>query len=118
MAAIKHLALYLDGTSDVGILLRRCDSYDTTFDRWNEGEIIEPDYRKDRSALTLDAFSDSSWGDEKATRKSTTAGMVFANGCLILSICRAQSTIALSSCEAELFAADSTMIERTNLHSS
>ncbi len=111
LAASKHLALYLDGTSDVGILLRRCDPYDTTFDRWNEEEIVEPDYRKDRSALTLDAFSDSSWGDEKSTRKSTTAGMVFANGCLILSICRAQSTVALSSCEAELYAANSTMIE-------
>ena len=111
LAAIKHLAFYLDGTSDVGILLRKCDPYDTTFDRWNEEEIVEPDYRKDRSALTLDAFSDSSWGDEKSTRKSTTAGMVFANGCLILSICRAQSTVALSSCEAELYAANSTMIE-------
>ena len=111
LAAIKHLALYLDGTSDVGILLRTCDPYDTTFDRWNEEEIVEPDYRKDRSALTLDAFSDSSWGDEKSTRKSTTAGMVFANGCLILSIRRAQSTVALSSCEAELYAANSTMIE-------
>ena len=111
LAAIKHLALYLDGTSDVGILLRRCDSYDTTFDRWNEEEIVEPDYRKDRSALTLDAFSASGWGDEKSTRKSTTAGMIFANGCLVLSICRAQSTVALSSCEAELYAANSTMIE-------
>ena len=111
LAAIKHLALYLDGTSDVGILLRKCDPHDTTFDRWNEEEIVEPDYRKDRSALTLDACSDSSWGDEKSTRKSTTAGMVFANGCLILSICRAQSTVALSSCKAELYAANSTMIE-------
>ena len=37
--------------------------------------------------------------------------MVFANGCLILSICRAQSTVALSSCEAELYADNSTMIE-------
>ena len=111
LAAIKHLALYLDGTSDIGILLRRCDPYDTTFDRWNEEEIVEPDYRKDRSALTLDAVSDSSWGAEKSTRKSTTAGMVSANGCLILSICRAQSTVALSSCEAALYAANSTMIE-------
>lgn len=37
--------------------------------------------------------------------------MVFANGCLVLSICRAQATVALSSCGAELYAANSTMVE-------
>ena len=111
MAAIKHLALYLDATADAGILLRRCDAYDTTFDRWSEEEVVEPDFRRDRSVITLDAFSDSSWGDEKSTRKSTTSGMIFANGRLVLNICRAQATIALSSCEAELYAANSTMVE-------
>jgi len=116
MAAIKHLALYLDGTADAGILLRRCDAYDTTFDRWSEEEVVEPDFHRDRSVLTLDAFSDSSWGDEKSTRKSTTSRMVFAIGCLVLSICRAQATIALSSCEAELYAANSTMVECIYLH--
>jgi len=30
--------------------------------------------------------------------------MVFLNGCLVLSLCKSQSTIALSSCEAELLA--------------
>lgn len=55
--------------------------------------------------------SDSSWCDEKLTRRSTTSGMVFANGCLVLSICRAQATVALSSCGAELYAANSTMVE-------
>ena len=116
LAALKHLASYLEGCSDLGILLRRCDAYDSTFDRWSEEEIVEPDYRRDRSILTLDAFSDSSWGDERSTRRSTTSGMVFANGCLILSICRAQATIALSSCEAELYAANSTMVECIYLH--
>ena len=118
LAALKHLASYLEGSSDLGILLRRCDAYDSTFDRWSEEEIVEPDYRRDRSILTLDAFSDSSWGDERSTRtrRSTTSGMVFANGCLILSICRAQATIALSSCEAELYAANSTMVECIYLH--
>ena len=40
--------------------LRKCDPYDTTFDRWSEEEVVEPDFRRDRSMLTLDAFSDSS----------------------------------------------------------
>ena len=64
----------------------------------------------------MDVFSDSSWGEEKTTRKATTAGMIFVNGCLVHSICRAQATIALSSCEAELYAANSTMIEAIYLY--
>ena len=116
LAALKHLASYLEGSSHLGILLRQCDANDSTFDRWSEEEIVEPDFHRDRSILTLDAFSDSSWGDERSTRRSTTSGMVFANGCLILSICRAQATLALSSCEAELYAANSTMVECIYLH--
>ena len=116
LAAVKHLALYLSGTETSGILLRACEPYDTVFDRWNESEIVEPDLRRDRSLITMDVFSDSSWGDEKSTRKSTTAGMIFVNGCLVHSICRAQATIALSSCEAELYAANSTMIESIYLY--
>lgn len=79
LAAVKHLALYLSGTETSGILLRRCEPYDTVFDKWNEAEMVEPDFRKDRSFITMDAFSDSSWGDERSTRKSTTAGMIFMN---------------------------------------
>ena len=104
MAAVKHLALYL-ASNEEGV-----------FDRWNESELVEPDYRQDRSTITLDIFSDSSWGDEKSTRKSTTSGMIFMNGCLIHSICRSQATIALSSCEAELYAANTTMVESIYLY--
>ena len=116
MAAVKHLALYLASNEEGGILLRRCEPYDAVFDRWNESELVEPDYRQDRSTITLDIFSDSSWGDEKSTRKSTTSGMIFMNGCLIHSICRSQATIALSSCEAELYAANTTMVESIYLY--
>ena len=116
LAAVKHLAPYLAGTETSGILLRRCEPYDTVFDKWNESEVVEPDYRRGWSFITMDVFSDSSWGDERPTRKSTTAGMIFMNGCLIHSICSAQARIALSSSEAELYAANSTMIESTYLY--
>ena len=114
LAAVKHLALYLSSAETSGILLRRCEFYDAVFDKWNESEVVEPDFRQDRSLITMDVFSDSSWGDERSTRKSTTSGMIFMNGCLIHSICRSQATIALSSYEAELYAANTTMIESTS----
>ena len=86
MAAVKHLALYVANSEEGGILVRRCGPYDAVFDRWNGSELVEPDYRQDRATITLDIFSDPSWGDEKSTRKSTSSGMIFMNGCLIHSI--------------------------------
>lgn len=54
LVALKRLASYLEVSSDSGILPRHCDAYDSTYDCWNEEEIVEPDYRHDRSILTLD----------------------------------------------------------------
>lgn len=51
----------------------------------------------------LECCCDSDWAGKK-TRKSTTSVMVFLNSIPIISICRSQQTIALSSCEAEVFA--------------
>ena len=53
------------------VFLRRREAFGATFDRWSEEEMVEPDYRQDRSALTLDVFSDGRWGDERSTRSST-----------------------------------------------
>eukprot|EP00435_Cladocopium_sp_Y103_P002913 s3317_g1.t1 len=57
-----------------------------------------------------------SWADCKATRKSTNSGLVFLNGAMILTICRAQASVALSSCEAELYAANGLMVESMYLY--
>ena len=52
------------------------------FDRWNEEEVVEPDYRQGRSAFTLDAFNDSTWGGECAERRSATAGVAGGTECI------------------------------------
>ncbi len=98
----EALGTLLDKLWHGGILLRPCEPYDTVFDFWNASELVEPDYRKDHATITLAIFSDSIWRDEKPTRKSTSPGMIFMNGCLIHSICRSQDTIGLSSCEADV----------------
>ena len=56
----------------------------------------------------LETFSDSDWGTSKISRRSTSSGLVYLNGC-----ChgRAQTSIALSSMEAEVLAATSLAIE-------
>lgn len=114
MSALKHLALYLDRTRNDGIKMRKAELYETVFDHWKGFENHES--RKDRSMYNLEAFSDASWGDDKSSRKSTSSGVLFLNGMLVCSLCRTQATVALSSCESELYAANSTMSESLYLY--
>ena len=69
MAALKHLASYLDGTPDNGVLLRMTEEGKTVYDFWKliSDEVAVPDVRTE-SQFVLEAFSDSSWADCKATR--------------------------------------------------
>ena len=115
LAALKHLASYLDGTPDHGVLLQATEEGKILFDFWRDDELIFdeatiPDVTS-RAHFNLEAFSDSSWADCKSARKSTSSGCIFLNGALILSACRTQASIALSSCEAELYAANGLMVE-------
>ena len=85
------------------------------FDGWRNDEVIDNEVSvpndQSEARFNLEAFSDSSWADCKATRKSTSSGLVFLNGALVLSICRTQASVAPSSCEAELYAANGLMVE-------
>ena len=113
MSAVCHLALYLAGTEEGGVLLRRCESYENVFDRWvEEGEFMEPfgEDRRKRSILNLDVFADSSWGDCHSSRRSISS-TIFLNGAYVLNFSRTQATVALSSCEAELYAANAAISE-------
>ena len=58
---------------------------------------------QDRPA-ELVAFVDSDWAGDRATRKSTSGGIVFRGHHLIKSWSTNQQIVALSSCEAELYA--------------
>ena len=56
----------------------------------------------------LEFFSDADWASCKTTRRSTSSGIAFLNGCRIYSHSRAQVSIALSSM---LLAATGMLIE-------
>ena len=55
-------------------------------------------------ADVLDVYSDSGWAGCKATRKSTSGGMLVVDGCCLRSWSSTQATVATSSGEAELYA--------------
>jgi hypothetical protein len=47
---------------------------------------------------------------------STSSGVIFLTGSLLTSICQTQASVALSSCEAELYAANGLMVESLFLY--
>ena len=81
------------------------------FDRWGQHEG-DP---QRRARYNLELFSDSDWATSKSSRKSTSAGIMFLNGLMIHSHRRSQTSIALSSCEAELLAATGLLAEGLQL---
>ena len=120
VSALKNLASYLEGTPDDGILLRSTEEGKMVSDFWKEDDFIQdevtsPDWTAD-GRFILEAFSDSSWADCKATRRSSSSGLIFLNGSLLTSMCRTQASVALTSCEAELYAANGLMVESLFLY--
>jgi hypothetical protein len=90
--AAKHILAYLKVTASHGIT-----------------------YVKTGSVLLL-AFSDSDWAGCLNTRKSRSGGVITMNGSWIIGICKLQSSISLSSCEAELIALVEVIKELMWLH--
>ena len=64
--------------------------------------VVKYDFQKAQIKLT--ANSDSDWAGDKKTRKSTSGGVIRIGSHYIKSWSKGQSTIALSSAEAELYA--------------
>ena len=100
LSALKHLASYLDGAPDDGILLRNTEEGKLVSDFWKVDDVIQDEVRipewMTNGRFVLEAFSDSSWADCKTTRRSTSSGLIFLNGSLLTSICRTQASVALS----------------------
>ena len=86
---LRHLVIYLLGRSEYGLLLS-----------------LEQ-YKYDER-MRLHAYSDSDWAGHHGSRKSASSGCLVIDGILLYSSSRTQGLIALSSAEAEVYAAVST----------
>jgi hypothetical protein len=84
---IKQLLRYLKETSEYGLEFQR---------------NIDLQTRK------ISAYSDSDWGGDKETRRSTSGGVVFHNGNLVHWFSKRQECVTLSSCESEIVALSQT----------
>ena len=63
------------------------------------------------NSLTIQAYCDADWGNDTDERKSTTGYVIMINGCLVIWNSKKQSTVALSSAEAEYMAISGTVQE-------
>jgi hypothetical protein len=106
MSGIKKLACYLMFSKDMKMHYKKAELYHTTWQRWHGGSR-----KMDTKPYMLELYSDSDWASCKVSRRSTSAGLIFLNSCLIHSHSRSQTSISLSSMEAEILSATSLLTE-------
>jgi uncharacterized surface protein with fasciclin (FAS1) repeats len=82
LLAAQRVLRYLSGTTDLALVFNRCTD----------------------SHLKLEIYTDASWGNDRADRKSTTGTVVRFNGNLISWLSKKQEATAISSTEAEYYA--------------
>ena len=84
MNAVNRIFRYLAGTRDVGLVF---------------GGRVAP-----TESVSLSAFSDADWAQNKAHRKSTTGWIARVNGDPVSWQSKKQASVSLSTCESELYA--------------
>ncbi|KAL2321958.1 hypothetical protein Fmac_026337 [Flemingia macrophylla] len=84
LQAVKRILRYIKGNTNLGISLRRSQNF------------------------SLLGYCDTNYAGDRWERKSTSGGCHFLGQCLVSWTSKRQSTIALSTCEAEYIAADNT----------
>ena len=93
MECLRYLCTYLLGCTDQCIVLK----YES-----HQGLL-----HYNPEDFTLEIYSDSDWAKHRTTRRSVSSGYLFLFGNLLYSSSRSQKALALSSCEAEVYAGTS-----------
>jgi hypothetical protein len=96
--ACKRILRYLRNSSNLGL-----EYYGFTGSSNDRMDITVP--------IHLHGYTDADWAGDMDTRKSTTGYAIMMNGCLISWGSKKQGPVALSTAEAELYAASETAKE-------
>jgi hypothetical protein len=95
MRAADRVLRYLAGTKDVGL---------TYGGRGNGGVAADSRGRSAQMRLEVCAFADADWANNKGDRKSISGWVAKLNGDPVSWSAKKQRVVALSTCEAELYA--------------
>ena len=102
MLGLRHLGKYLLGVRYNGLMVVQ--------NKPGEG-LMGPRMDANDQTIILESFSDSNWAACKSSRRSVSASMIFVAGNMLFSSSRTQRVVALSSAEAELLSASSSMCD-------
>lgn len=95
MLAAKRVLRYLAGTKDIGLV----------FGALAGGRVAAADTRgRQPTQVDVCAYADADWANDKRDRKSVTGWVAKINGDAISWSSKKQRVVALSTCEAELYA--------------
>lgn len=96
MVAAERVLRYLSGTRELGLV----------FGTRNDANAAPGDSRGRTTLLQVDvcAYADADWANNKGDRKSVTGWVAKLNGDPVSWAAKKQRTVALSTCEAELYA--------------
>lgn len=101
--AVKTILRYLAGTKNYALCFA-ADSAAAAPASANKASIQSPGRNSFSSSSPLRAFADANWGGCPDTRRSTTGWIVLLGADLLDWQSRKQTTVALSTCEAEYMA--------------
>ena len=103
VTALKRIVRYLKGTITIGSIYFKNVAFPVPTVPANVPRLAAVPLPFELE-LHLESFSDADWGGDRATRRSTTGAVTLLFGNFIISSCRRQPTVALSTAEAELMA--------------
>ena len=96
---LRKLVGYIKGAGELGIKLQRPVPGKG---KWKTSA---------EKCWVLETYCDADWMSNREHRRSTSCGLHFLNGCFLLGTSRTQKTVALSSCESELYSIVSSMCD-------
>jgi len=100
MVAAERVMRYLSGLKELGLLFGRI-----------HGVGKQEQQLRDSLQLSVEAFADADWANDKLDRKSITGWVAKVNGDVVSWASKKQRTVAQSTCEAELYAEAAAMNE-------
>ena len=101
MIAAKRILRYLSDKQKLCLEYKKLNQNNNEYEKKNMNKNI----KNHKTILNIEGYCDADWGGDIDERKSTTGYCVYLNNNLICWNTHKQSTIALSTAEAELMSA-------------
>ena len=92
---VKKILRYLNGTAHYGLVFGRVER------SADAGVTSAADTSAGAAAAHISCYADADWAGNTDSRRSCTGNLVLLGGSIVDWTCKMQSTVALSSCEAE-----------------